>query len=413
MKKNVAYGLLIIAILIFTSCTQVFMQNNERISRLSGIETDNPSADSEITRWDMWRMFRHDARHTGYVKARAPMTPTLFWKVNVGIPMYSSAAIADKKVYVGARDVLLAFDERNGRTLWKAPMVGEIYSSPAADLYAGRQGLVYCASYGSKSSTLSAFDMQTGKLIWWKWVSTKSSPTLAYNISVTNQADVAYPVPRCTLFIGSHSTLFAINADTGETIWTFRAEGVIDSTPAVDERRVYFGTNNNIVYALNRYTGRGIWKFEAKGPVISSPAVGEKFLIAASLDGVIYSLYKETGELVWTLPTEGRIQSSPAYYRGCIYIGSGMQLLKLNEGGRVIWTARTLGDTISSPALSSGRVYIGSSKTESASIFCFDDRSGRRIWSQWMDVESSPSLAYWSLIVPSLDGNIYCFNDLE
>lgn len=416
MKRIVYFGLLLIVIFILTGCSQFIMQDSETLNQTTGSGADISIPDSApIVGWDTWPMFRHDARHTGYVQARAPTTPTLFWKVKVGLPMYSSPAIASNRmIYVGAKDVLLAIDERNGRGVWKAPMVGEIYSSPATDPYAGRQGLVYCASYGSKSSTLSAFDMETGRQVWWTWVSTKSSPTLACNISITSQADVPYPaIPRCTLFIGSHSTLLAINADTGQILWTFHANGVIDSTPAVDGQRVYFGTNNNMIYALNRYTGRGVWKFEAKGPVISSPAVGDKLLITASLDGVIYGLYKETGKLVWTLPTEGRIQSSPAYYRGFIYIGSGMQLLKLNEEGRIIWTARTLGDTISSPALSSGKVYIGSSKTESASIFCFDDRSGDRIWSQWMDVESSPSLAYWSLVVPSLDGNIYCFNDLE
>ncbi|MBN2532107.1 MAG: PQQ-like beta-propeller repeat protein [Spirochaetales bacterium] len=407
MKRTIFYGLLFILILILTGCAQVFMQDAEKML---------PAQDKEaIAAWDAWQMFRHDARHSGYVEARAPTTPTLFWKVNVGLPIYSSPAIGSNRyIYVGAKDVLLAINERNGRPVWKAPMVGEVYSSPATDPYAGKQGLVYCASYGSRSSTLSAFDMQTGDRVWWTWMTTKSSPTLAYNITNSDPADIAYPVvPRCTLFIGSQETLLAINADKGKTVWSFDAYGVIDSTPAVDERNVYFGTNNNIIYAVNRYTGRGIWKFEAKGPVKSSPAVGEKFLIAASLDGIIYCLYKETGELYWVLQTKGKIVSSPAYYRGFIYIGSGMELLKLNEYGRIVWTARTLGDTISSPALSAGKVYIGSSKTESASIFCFDDKSGRPVWSKWMDVVSSPSLMVWSLIVPSLDGNIYCFNDLE
>jgi outer membrane protein assembly factor BamB len=293
-------------------------------------------------------------------------------------------------------------------------MAGEIYSSPAADPLARRSGLVYCASYGSKSSTLSAFNMQTGRQVWSQWMSTKSSPIFVYNISTGTAEDAHYPIiPRSTLFIGSSNLLYALNAYTGKTLWTFPAHGIIDSTPAIDEQRVYFGTHDNIIYAVNRYTGRGIWKFEASGPVISSPAVGDKLLIAASLDGVIYCFDKQTGNLIWTVKTGGRIQSSPAYYKGDIYLGSGMELWKIDEQGQIIWIAQTRGDTISSPAISSGKVYIGSSKTESSSIFCFDARTGNPIWSHWMNVASSPSVAYWSLIVTSLDGNIYCFNDLE
>jgi outer membrane protein assembly factor BamB len=79
------------------------------------------------------------------------------------------------------QDLALALDSRTGQTIWKAPMVGEIYSSPAVDPLALKTGLVYIASYGSKSSTLSAFEMNTGKLIWWIWASTKSSPTVVTN----------------------------------------------------------------------------------------------------------------------------------------------------------------------------------------------------------------------------------------
>ncbi|MBN2444955.1 MAG: PQQ-like beta-propeller repeat protein [Spirochaetales bacterium] len=412
MKKLICSVSLLILVLLLTGCSGGFFYETGTSSIIPENKADS---DTETTiSWDTWSMFRHDAAHSGYCNARAPITPTLFWKVNVGVPLYSSPAIVNKMVFTGAKDVLLAFDERNGRTLWKAPMVGEIYSSPAADPLAGKSGLVYCASYGSRSSTLSAFDMQTGRRVWWQWMSTKSSPIFVYNIIIGTEDDALLPIiPRSTLFIGSFNRLYALNADTGATLWTFLAYGLIDSTPAVDERRVYFGTNDNIIYAVDRYSGKGIWKFEAKGPVVSSPSVGEKLLIAASLDGVIYCLDKQTGELIWAIKTEGPIQSSPAYYKGSIYIGSGMELLKLNEEGKIIWSARTLGETISSPAVSSGKVYIGSSKTKSSSIFCFDERSGKPLWSRWMEVESSPSAAYWSLVVASLDGNIYCFNDLE
>lgn len=357
-------------------------------------------------------MFRHDSFHSGSVVASPPITPTVLWRVNVGLPLYSSPAIFGKSVFIGARGVLLAFDGQTGDTLWKAEMAGEIYSSPALDPKAGKQGMVYIASYGSRSSTLSAFDIKSGERIWWMWMSTKSSPTLALNISVSN--DVVN-IPRCSLFIGAGETLFALDADTGRTIWKFGAHGTIDSTPAVDERYVYFGTVSNIVYSLDRYTGGGIWKLELKAPIVSSPSVGRRLLIVASEDGIIYGLDKLSGRVIWTYnsSSEGRLISSPAYCDGAIYIGRGSSLIKLSEEGTLLWTVPTYGLTFSSPVVSARKVYIGSYGSDSSSIFCFDAVTGRRIWSKWMDVVSSPSAANRSLIVANLAGELYCFNDLE
>jgi len=400
---------LTIIIFISTSFFPVFAAD-------TGLSRDNMESaadDGTNLPYDEWPMFRHDARHTGSVKARAPVTPILLWKVDVGLPIVASPAIANRTVFVGAKNILLAVDERSGRTLWKARLAGEIISSPAVDPKAGKQGLVYAASRGSRSSTLTAFDLLTGSPVWQTWLSTRSSPVIVINPPIDTTADVYPSVPRATLFIGADSRLLAINADTGGQLWSFEAYGEINSSPAADERCVYFGTDNNIIYALHRYTGRGVWKFEAKAPVISSPAVGDQFLVTASTDGIVYCLDKSTGEVGWALPTGAKILSSPAYYGGYIYIGSGMQLLKIHEKGKVVWSSRTLGAAYSSPALASGRVYIGSCETESASIFCFDEITGNRIWSKWMDVVASPAAAIWSLIVPTTGGMLYCFNDLE
>ena len=53
----------------------------------------------------------------------------------------------------------------------------------------------------------------------------------------------------------------------------------VQSSPAVVNGVIYFGSHDNNVYALNASTGALLWSFTTGGPVDSSPAV---------VNGVVY-----------------------------------------------------------------------------------------------------------------------------
>jgi outer membrane protein assembly factor BamB len=374
-----------------------------------------------------WPMFRHDPRHSGSNSCGAPVTGSVLWQTNVGLPIYSSPAIVDGKVFFGVRDQLLALDSHNGKTIWKAPMVGEIYSSPAVD---PKAGLVYIASYGSRSSTLSAFDMRTGNRCWWTWMTTKSSPTVVQNPPILISSLIYPPIPRATVYIGYGYDLLAFDADTGKQLWSFRGEGVIESTPAVDEQNVYFGTNGNRVYAVNRFSGKLFWMFDPKGAVISSPSVSDKYVVFGDTAGYVHFLDKKIGFPHRYYIAPGPITSSPALIpassdpseanTGALYIASsvspdsnsGSLLFKFTEDGLPIWKAPVPGEVHSSPAVAAGRVYIGSQGSRSSAIFCFNGANGAQLWyDKWMMMYSSPSIANHFLYVTTLDGMVYCLID--
>ena len=69
----------------------------------------------------------------------------------------------------------------------------------------------------------------------------------------------------------------AFNANTGALLW----QGVIgwSSTPAVANGVVYVGSGDGSVYALNADTGAFVWKYATGGSVESSPVVA---------NGVVY-----------------------------------------------------------------------------------------------------------------------------
>jgi outer membrane protein assembly factor BamB len=58
-------------------------------------------------------------------------------------------------------------------------------------------------------------------------------------------------------------TLFALDANTGETVWTFTAGGRIDSPPTFDKGRLFLGAADGYVYCIDAQDGQLAWRFRA------------------------------------------------------------------------------------------------------------------------------------------------------
>src|SRR5580765_6214433 len=57
--------------------------------------------------------------------------------------------------------------------------------------------------------------------------------------------------------------------------WKFHTGGMVISSPAVVQGKVYFGSSDGNFYALAAESGAQQWKFETKSRVPSSPAVAD------------------------------------------------------------------------------------------------------------------------------------------
>ena len=62
------------------------------------------------------------------------------------------------------------------------------------------------------------------------------------------------------------------------------------SSPAVADGKIYFGLDNNYVYALDAFTGDIIWSYKTEGPIQSSPAISDGLLFVGSNDGNLYAI---------------------------------------------------------------------------------------------------------------------------
>jgi outer membrane protein assembly factor BamB len=118
--------------------------------------------------------------------------------------------------------------------------------------------------------------------------------------------------------IDSH-TLYALEAGSGKTQWTFTADGRIDSPPAYYKGMVLFGSRDGWVYCLRAADGAPAWRFkdlpdkligaygqlESKWPVSGSVLILKDTLYFSAgrssyLDGGIflYALNPRSGELL-------------------------------------------------------------------------------------------------------------------
>ena len=84
-----------------------------------------------------------------------------------------------------------------------------------------------------------------------------------------------WPVANAIEYVGSRvdASVYALNASTGQKLWTFPTAGIVDSSPAVAKGVVYVGSDDSNVYALNARTGAKLWSFPTGSQVRSSPVV--------------------------------------------------------------------------------------------------------------------------------------------
>ncbi len=69
------------------------------------------------------------------------------------------------------------------------------------------------------------------------------------------------------------AAVYALNASTGATLWSYTTGGQVWGSPAVANGVVYVGSFDSNVYALNASTGAKLWNYTTGLYVDSSPAV--------------------------------------------------------------------------------------------------------------------------------------------
>ncbi len=164
----------------------------------------------------------------------------LRWTFTAGGDIDSSPVIGDDgTIYFGCDDRRLYAITRDGRLKFRVPLEG-IVRAPVA---LGLDGSVLVGVYGPRPR-LVAVDAAEGTERWSFPVTLSDSTELGVASGPLVDADGR-------IYFGAHDDfLYALTPD-GRLLWTFAAEGDIDTPPALaDDGTIYFGSDDGRLYAL-------------------------------------------------------------------------------------------------------------------------------------------------------------------
>lgn len=224
----------------------------------------------------------------------------------------SSPLIYNDTIYVTtfSNGTLWALD-LNGSVKWNVTTGGKIsyYTSPSA-----YNGLIFFA--GNYSGINELVCVNESGFVQWKFT---------VDSMITSSIAIEYG----NAYFTTENRIYAINVSTHEEIWNVSINGTI-STPAIAYGKVFVGSKDGYLYCFDAFNGREIWRFKANGKIDSSPAVGGDIVYFATNTqyGTIYALNIEDGSLVWKytlIPPQDKyynIMSSPFIWNGKLFIGA-------------------------------------------------------------------------------------------
>jgi len=106
--------------------------------------------------------------------------------------------------------------------------------------------------------------------------------------------------------------------------WSFQTGGPVKSSAAIDDGKVFVGSDDGAVVALDLATGRRLWSFQTGEGVEASPLTRNGTVYIGSGDGKLYALDAATGALKWS----GGAVCGTLRRQSCAWACSGAGVLK-------------------------------------------------------------------------------------
>lgn len=191
-------------------------------------------------------------------------------------------------------------------------------------------GLLYA---GSTNESFYALDLASGKAVW------------RFDSDYPLEAPPA--VADGLICFGSGDGILRCFDSARKPLWQFQARSEILSSPVIRDGKVFFNSSDDRAYALDARTGEKVWTY-TRGTyktvtprIYGSPAYSEalKRLYYFFSDGSVVCLSAETGKEVWTkktvkdFDTAKQIRRTPLVDGGIVYIIDGNDaVLALSEG---------------------------------------------------------------------------------
>lgn len=246
-------------------------------------------------------------------------------------------------------------------------------------------GVVYHVS--DLQSTVFALDAVTGELIW--------------SYYVNDHVDDAVTWYDGMIFVAADSA-FCLDALTGERIWAYKpstSSFKMNGTPAVGEGVAYFSYapdwSSMDIYALDAFSGEEIWCSQLPSYSTGCVTLHGNRLYVPTYNGDLYALDTADGSILWSNgeSVSGYWDSSPVVVDDVIYICGFDGIARgINcNTGTTIWSTPVSSWYIAAtPAFANGRLFFAD---QVDSFHCLESDYGSQVWSVPGVQHGSPGIA--------------------
>ncbi len=244
----------------------------------------------------------------------------------------------------------------------------------------------------SRQGIVAAFDEQSGKQVWerdFAQYDTDGYLSFIYNLwsdGISAKISGGLSVSYEKVYFGTENgEVFALDVNTGETVWETKVHGEVIAAPAIDQNVVLVNTGAGTLFALDATTGEALWNFESDVPALSLRGVSTP---AAAGGGAIVGT--ATGKLVVNIIANGQVA-----WEQTVSAPAGATELE-----RIV-------DIDSQPLIVGGNVYIVSFDGTLASV---ELRSGRLIWKREYKSYRNLAVDGNTLFVTDVNSNVYAID---
>ena len=257
--------------------------------------------------------------------------------LNIAPPVRSSPMVFGGRVYVAALDGnLYCLNTNNGAQIWKFETEGPILATPTIvdnKIYfpSCTGGYPMYLTPPSPNGDFYCLDANSGSVIWHKEIPYVLNRTMFHG----NHIHASPTVAEGMVFVSNGFYYnYALNASTGETIWTHTQRfnpavgsiqdgGVIQmNAPLYKYGRLYFNDFFGIS-CVNASDGTEIWyTWLSRECLVQGLTYAYGRVYTVNELGVIYVLDSHTGEKLSYYETGGpQMHGSPTPYNGSLYVG--------------------------------------------------------------------------------------------
>ncbi|MGE4233136.1 MAG: PQQ-binding-like beta-propeller repeat protein [Bacteriovoracia bacterium] len=244
------------------------------------------------------------------------------WRVEAKNGFGGQPLIDTATVYVGGNDgIFYAVSIETGKVLWTYETKAPVWAKP---MVFGQK-----IFFVSSDDILYCLEANTGKWIW--------HYKRGVNFSTTIHGNSTPVVDNGKVYAGfSDGYIVGLKASDGNLVWEQKIHSGakftdVDATAVIDGETIYIPSYDGGLYALDKQTGKIQWRVD----VGSSRTVllEDKTLYVASSDGNVYSLAKDSGRIQWKFEVDDGVPTGLLIYENFLAFGSSTQFFYVVHKG--------------------------------------------------------------------------------